>query len=81
MPESPWHMLMGRIKHGSSKQFEEASLRQPISNPPESADSDPQNTVWSHTFAEETRSHFWGTLEARAGRQDVFPVSGRDDQR
>ncbi len=74
MPESPWHMLMGKITHGSSKQLEKASLHQLVSNPPESADVDLQNTVWSHTFAEETSSHFWGRLETRAGRRGVFSV-------
>ena len=77
MPESPWPMLMGRISHGSLEQLEEAFLRQPVSSPPESVDAELQNTVPSHTFAEEVTI----SLETRAEKRGVLLASGQDDQK
>ena len=52
-----------------------------VSNPPESADADPRNTIWSHTFAERNRRLFLGESQTEAGRQGVFPVLlTREDQ-
>ena len=65
---------MGRISHGSSEQLEEAFLHQPVSSLPESADADPQNTVWSHTFAGRSNGLFSGGSETEAGRRGAFPV-------
>ncbi len=74
---------MGRIWHGSSEQLEEAFLREPVSSLPESADADPQNTVWSHTFAGRSNELSSGGSETEAGRRGafhVFPAKGPEDE-
>ncbi len=78
MPDSPWPMLMGRNAHGSSEPLEEAFLHQLVSSPPESADADPQTTVWNTLLLK--KEGVAVSLKTRAGMRDVFPVSGQDDQ-
>ncbi len=48
--------------------------------PPESADVDLRNTVWSHTFAGRDRRPPSGRSEADAGRRGVFPVEMTKDE-
>ena len=49
-------------------------LQQPVSSLPESADADPRNTVWGHTFAGRDRRPLSGGSEADAGGRGVLPV-------
>ena len=76
IPESPWHMLMGRISHGSSEQLQEAFLHQLVSNLPGSSNGDPQDTVWSHTFVEKKRR-----ISASDGWEPALPNELSDGRR
>ena len=67
--EPPCPMLKGTTsRSSSSRQPDDALRRELVSSPLNGAYTDPQNIVWSHTFAEEEMTQLGARVKNRTGR-------------